>query len=319
MRFLWLSALVLPVFAGLIPVRPASPDVQILNYMLALQLLHKALFEQGLGKFTPDDFVSAGCPQFTHGRLKQILKHSEIHIAFLTQAIMDSGSDVVQPCTYALYVLITCAYMRPDRFYRPLGDPQSLIRTGRDLATVLASASYGAIGQMENSDYRTTIGSISGIISRQAGWLNSAVLEKNAWNTAFDAPLTFRQSWTSVQRYISSCPLDNALCFPSGFIDPFVPLNIEETLIPGSRGSVNFDKMEESSADRALYVSFMTGIGESHTPLEKNGFFDVPRGVANLGAVYAFVTSDGGPITDENILAGPAVAQSYSSSLDNSF
>lgn len=342
MRFLALSALALPVIAGLVLGLPSeapdpnkrvglyllsptfhghhpSSDVQILNFVLSIELLLAALFEQGLRKSTPGDFVNTGLPQFTLGRLEQIRKHTEIHTAFLKQAITDSGSPVVQPCNYIMYVLSICAYMQPYRSRRPLEDPRSLIEAVINIATVLASAFYGAIGRMENADYRTALASISGTISRQAGWLNSAVLEKSAWNTAFDAPLTSRQAWTIVQRYISSCPPENAELFSTGFPDTFTPLDISGALIPGSRGIVKFDKMVELLADRLLEVVFTTGIGELRSPLENGGFFNVPRGVAGLGTAYVFVALSDGPITDLNIIAGPALVQFPSSSRDISF
>lgn len=317
MRFWALLALALPVFAGVTPGRRASPDVEALRSLLALGRLENAVFDQGLNRFNQVDFVNAGLPPFTRGRFAQILKHVEIHIAFLRQAITDSGSPVVQPCSYTLYVLIICAYMRSYYSVRPSEDPQSLIQISVDIETILASAYNGAMGLVEDKNYRVILASILGTISRQAGWMNSAVLKENPWNTAFDVPLTLRQAWTAVQRYISNCPPENATLFPNGSLDPFTQLNIVGPLIPGSTGLLTFDEME--SSDGPLYVVFMTGIGEIRTRLRPDGSFDVPQDVADRGAVYIMVISNEAPITDENTIAGPALAGFNSNSFDASY
>jgi Ferritin-like domain len=76
-------------------------DVDILNFALTLEHLENAFYTQGLSRFTQKDFVDAGFPDWSYGRLKQIANHEAAHVQFLEGTL---GDKATKPCTYKLYV-----------------------------------------------------------------------------------------------------------------------------------------------------------------------------------------------------------------------
>jgi Ferritin-like domain len=78
-----------------------SLDVDILNFALTLEHLENAFYSQGLSKFTQGNFVDAGLPDWSYGRLKQIAAHEAAHVEFLEATL---GDKATKPCTYKLYV-----------------------------------------------------------------------------------------------------------------------------------------------------------------------------------------------------------------------
>lgn len=153
-------------------------------------------------------------------------------------------------------------------------------------------------------------GMILSVESRQAGWVNSALFEKNSWNMAFDTPLTPRQAWTALSCYIEACPRENVELVPPQSLDSFPRLEII------GRGQVRFPGVEDCES-RGLFVVFKTGLQEVKTRLQKDGTFTVPREVASTGTNFIFVTLNDKSVCDENIVAGPAIYQFDFSSRHN--
>lgn len=156
-------------------------------------------------------------------------------------------------------------------------------------------------------------GMILSVESRQAGWVNSALFEKNPWNMAFDTSLTPRQAWTALSYYVEACPRENVELVPPQSLNPFPRLEIIDCLLPGQWGQVRFPGVEDCEI-RSLFIVFKTGLQEVKTQLQKDGTFIVPREVANTGTNFIFVTLDDKSVCDENIVAGPATYQSDFSS-----
>jgi len=159
---------------------------------------------------------------------------------------------------------------------------------------------------LENKEYGMANGMILSVESRQADWVNSALFEKNPWNTAFDTSLTPRQAWTALSCYVEACPRENVELVPPQSLNPFPRLEIIDRLLPGQRGQVRFPGVEDCES-RGLFIVFKTGLQEVKTRLQKDGTFTVPREVASTGTNFIFVTLDDKSVCDENIVAGPAI------------
>jgi len=190
----------------------------------------------------------------------------------------------------------------------PLEDPKTFARTILDISTIAAAAYTGTIRLLENKEYGMANGMILSVESRYAGWVDSALLERNPWNTAFDTSLTPRQAWTALSCFVEVCPRENEELVPPQSLNPFPRLEIIDYLVPGQRGQVRFPGVEDCES-KGLFIVFKTGLQEFGTRLQKDGTFIVPREVANTGANFIFVTSDDKPACDENIAAGPVVYQ----------
>ena len=81
-------------------------DVDILNFALTLEHVENAFYTQGLSKFKQEDFVHAGFPDWTYGRLKQIAAHEAAHVDFLEKIL---GDKATKPCSYNLSVIMNAS------------------------------------------------------------------------------------------------------------------------------------------------------------------------------------------------------------------
>jgi hypothetical protein len=62
-----------------------------------------------------------------------------------------------------------------------------------------------------------------------------------------------------------------------------------------------------------MFAGFLAGIGSFFAPINDEGKVKIPEHL--IGTVYVVVTSSGSELTDETIIAGPAIARfSYPSS-----
>jgi Ferritin-like domain len=112
-------------------------DVDILNFALTLEHIENAFYNQGLSKFKQEDFVNAGFPDWTYGRLKQIASHEAAHTEFLEKIL---GDKATKPCSYKLSVILggsdfarrwLTAYP-----YSPYDDPKSFVTLSHALEVI---------------------------------------------------------------------------------------------------------------------------------------------------------------------------------------
>jgi Ferritin-like domain len=124
--------------------RELSVDVDILNFALTLEHIENAFYTQGLSNFKQEDFVHAGFPDWSYGRLKQIAAHEAAHVEFLEGIL---GDKATKPCTYKLFVIMVFGYQWLTAFTVPPAlimtpNPLSLLVTPLRL---LASVSLSLI------------------------------------------------------------------------------------------------------------------------------------------------------------------------------
>lgn len=115
MRFFAFMTFGLPALAAITPTpyrEKESTDIAVLNFALRLEQLGNALYNEGLRKYSEDDFSRDGLPSYTHGRFLQIQQDERIHTAFFSEAVKTAGSPVVSSCKYRWYVVPLRTYMR---------------------------------------------------------------------------------------------------------------------------------------------------------------------------------------------------------------
>lgn len=253
-------------------------DIQILNFALTLEHLENAFYTQGLQKYTQQDFLNADLPTWARGRWNEIAQHESTHVSFLESVI---GDQAVQPCTYSF----------PDT------DPMTFVTTSFMLETVGVSAYSGAAQFLSNSDYITSSGAILAVEARQSAWINSAVLNANPWNTAFDTPLDLNHVWTIASGVIVSCPSSN-MALP---VKAFPALSFPAGAQPGQTVKVSFNA---TTTSEQLYVAFIAGLGATFAPLSSQMTVDIPSTLQ--GVVFPLITSSNDTVTDDVTIAGPA-------------
>jgi len=255
----------------------APTDVQILNYALTLEFLEENFYAGALGKFAASDFASAGFPSWVRERFEQIYSHEQAHVAFLKTAL---GSSATAACNYSF----------------PYTDPKSFAAMSMVLEGVGVTAYLGAAQFISNKDYLTAAGSILTTESRHAAWVASAVNMGTPWSGAFDVPLDFDEVYSLASAFITGCPSSNPAlpvkAFPVLTVTPATPA-------PGANVTLHFNGTGAGDS----FVLF-TGLSSYALPIT-NGTATLPSNLT--GTVYGVVSSNATSVTDDTILAGPAI------------
>lgn len=61
-----------------------------------LEHLENAFYKEYLDQYTTEEFVAAGFPSWTRGRISQISAHEQQHVELLSGAL---GEAATKPCT----------------------------------------------------------------------------------------------------------------------------------------------------------------------------------------------------------------------------
>ncbi|KAF6746671.1 ferritin-like domain-containing protein, partial [Ephemerocybe angulata] len=217
-------------------------DLKVLN--LAIHISHiayAAFYTRSLSLYSPEDFASAGYPDWVRGRYEQVREHASV------RAVKGAMGMAVQECGYQF----------PDTSVK------EFVNVSEVLALLAVGAFNGAVRELENREYAEVMASIIGVEARHAAWINSAVKEENGWDTAFETRLTFNQAWTILSNFIASCPSQPSDILPEG-LHAFAPLTIPEQVKPGVEFELSYSVSAEelkNEESQVLFSTFTVGMG----------------------------------------------------------
>ncbi|KAJ5938037.1 hypothetical protein N7454_004379 [Penicillium verhagenii] len=287
------SAVLAMAQAGPIATRETTiTDADILNYALTLEHLEATFYEEGLKNYTREDFLEAGFQDPFYANLQEVASDEKKHVAFLTQALTAAGASPVERCTYSF--------------------PSTNVKTFLALASVLegvgVSAYLGAAASIANKDYLTAAGSILTVEARHSAYLRATIGEV-PFPQPFDDPLDLDEVYTVASPFITSCPSSNGKLPVKAF--PSLSLKSTSTIRSGSKVSVVAGSGFDDSNLSNLHAAFITVTGPVWTPLhyrgDKSFTVTIPDGVA--GQSYVVITKGKTQVTDDNIVAGPAIIE----------
>ncbi|KAJ7122006.1 ferritin-like domain-containing protein [Mycena crocata] len=272
----FMVTLSLSKFTEALPTKQQVSDPQVLNFALTLEHLESAFYKQALARFSQADFLAAGHPDWTRGRYQQISDHEEIHVKFLSTALTTAGAQAVSPCEYNF----------------PITDIHSFVDLSTILEGVGAAAYTGGAQLIASKNYLTVAGSILAVEARHAAWIDSAVKQSSAWDTAFQSDLTPSQVYGLAVPFVKSCPTSNTAALPSLTAYPILTVTDAH---PGSTATLGFSA---SKATSQLFAAFISGVGAPT-------FVVVPSNL--IGFVFCVITNDGGMADDSTTVAGPTI------------
>ncbi|KAJ5132686.1 hypothetical protein N7448_006844 [Penicillium atrosanguineum] len=273
--------------------RQAITDGDILNYALTLEHLEATFYAEGLKNYTQQDFISAGYMDPFYANLQTIASDEQTHVQFLTQALSAAGASPVAACTYSF----------------PATDVKSFLALGSILEGVGVSAYLGAAASIMNGTYLTAAGSILTVEARHSAYLRSYLGEKPAAQP-FDNPLDFDEVYTLAAPFITSCPSSNGMLPVKAF--PTLTATSTGTIMSGSQVAVMAGTGFDMSMDTSdISAAFVTVTGPVFTPVTSDGSgkftVTVPAGVS--GQSYVVLTKGNSTVTDDTIVAGPAILE----------
>ncbi|KAK9415756.1 putative Protein rds1 [Seiridium unicorne] len=286
------------VSAAPVEKRADITDADILNYALTLEHLEDTFYREGLAKFTEEQFADAGFDSTFYSNLMEVASDEASHVKFLTAGLTDSsaaGATPVAECTY-------------DFGYT---DVASFLATASILEGVGVSAYLGAAADIMSKTYLTAAGSILTVEARHSAYLRSK-LGKVPFPQAFDTPLTLDEVYSLASPFITSCPTSNPAlpvkAFPALSLDPTTSTPIKAgdaitLLTPGYT-------VKGADGDAKVYAAFIAVTGPTFveaTPVDGGFSVKVPEGFA--GQTYAVLTGCNESVTDETVVAGPALIE----------
>ncbi|KAL0570538.1 hypothetical protein V5O48_011420 [Marasmius crinis-equi] len=287
-----LLAAILPLSTHAISFRrnnsPATNDANILNFALSLEHLEYAFYNQGLSKFSDNDFQNGGQSKSVGGWYRQILFNEQTHVQTLQETLSKMKVTAVQPCNYSF----------------PYNDTKGFIMLSSIFETVGASAYTGAVSLLSDKDLKSKAGSILGIEARQSAWITAVPQNANPWSGQFQIPLTLNQAFTLASPFIASCPPSN----PKLPAKANPALNISPAQArPGDAVTLSFNNTSVSNGTQ-LYMVFQTYSGTRSASINRGNNSVVLPGVADLrGTVFASVSTRNDSVDDSTTVAGPMV------------
>lgn len=257
----------------------APTTTEVLQYALTLENLENNFYMGALANFSAADFEAAGYPDWVRNRYEQIMTHESEHVALLSGAL---GNDSVAPCTYDF----------------PYTDVASFISLATLIENVGVSAYAGAAQYITDPSYTTVAAVILSTEARHQAWQNSAVSKHNPWGSAYDTPLGLDMVYTIASAFITSCPSTNAALPVMAF--PALTVGAGN---PGDNVAFTFEDNHNSTN----YAIFYEGLGSSACQLDANDMCTIPTGLQGIGYVLISTVSDAANVTNESIVAGPAI------------
>lgn len=177
------------------------------------------------------------------------------------------------------------------------------------LANVLegvgVSAYLGAAASIASKEYLTDAGSILTVEARHSSYLRASAGEV-PFAQPFDNPLDFDEVFTLASAFIVSCPSSNPALPVKAF--PSLTSTSTGTLLAGSQ--VSLVTGEGFTASDHVFAAFITVTGPiwtTVTPSDGGFTVTIPKGVE--GQSYVVLTSSMDSVSDEDIIAGPAILE----------
>ncbi|KAJ3752399.1 ferritin-like domain-containing protein [Lentinula raphanica] len=295
--------LVLPILAARAIDSPLSgglvseKDIQLLNCALYIEHMESALYTQALSRFSVKNFTDAGLEPWTYGRFQEILEHENSHVQFLQNTVSKAGGRPIGPCTY--------------NFSLDASDPLSFVELASRLETIGTAAYHGVSTMLTNEQSISASGVVFEIEARHSGWIDASVRKVSAWSGAFGVPLNCGQVLTLLSSYIESCPSRDSELSP--LPKPYPPLTISNTR-PNEMASLSFTPPDNfnTNTSASFSVTFLTSnAGMLSVPIDVQDDSEKPVQVRipeNIqGDAFVIITNNAKDVSDESILAGPAL------------
>ncbi|KAK0517576.1 hypothetical protein JMJ35_000731 [Cladonia borealis] len=285
------------------PPSPIVTDAFILNFLLTLSYLLRALYSTALTSLSHTDFLTAGFPDPFYASLKQIYLDEESHVWFLNKVLQAAGVEAERELEYVF----------------PFGEGNvgGFVELAGVVVGVGVSAYLGALAQVDNKEYLTALSSILSVEAEHESFLREAIGEV-PFPKPFGTPLGFNQTHTLAVGFITNFQ-DSVVKLP---VVPFPSLTLACTSHYYQAGvssvtfSGAFTNAEELGimAETPVFAVFLSGLLKIPVRTrilngEDYAVDRIPEGV--VGQSYVLLSRSNDDFSDSNTIAGPAIIQVY--------
>lgn len=253
--------------------------------------MENVFYKQAIAKFPLSEFEKAGYPLKIYDNLKYIVHDEEEHVKLLTTALTAAGAKPVAACEYAFQ----------------LTDVKSFLTLSSVLEGVGTAAYIGGAGLITSKDYLAVAASILATEALHTSLQRAAVDRIGAANP-YATSLGLNAVYTLAGSFIKSCPTSNA-ALP---VKAFPGLAVAQGQPAAPSIDITFSVVGAVSKD-IKYAAFVNGLDTNYVAISQvvGQLFTVKIPATVSGQTYAFLTKDKaqGPVTDDNIVNGPAIIE----------
>ncbi|KAF8293677.1 hypothetical protein DL93DRAFT_2122995 [Clavulina sp. PMI_390] len=265
-------------------------DSELLQYLLTIEHVQSAFYDQALASFNASSFVAAGLTEDDYNRFAQIAHHEAQHVVLLQEKL---GSSAVAACNYTF----------------PIMDVTSFVALASVLENAGISAYLSAVSYLSDKNYLNVANTIMTTEARHQAWVSGSVQKVQPWSGAEDTPLTLSTAYSIMASYITSCPDENASLLPS-MLTKFPTLTASPSdATPGTSIKYTFTPSDSSTGTSdmtAYWATHYSGLSVESVQLDASGSAVLPASL--LGTYYTTITTSATNISDTNTVAGPLVS-----------
>lgn len=237
------------------------------------------------------EFEKAGYPLKIYDNLKYIVHDEEEHVKLLTTALTAAGAKPVAACQYKF----------------PFTDVKSFLTLSSVLEGVGTAAYTGGAGYITSPDYLGVAASILVTEALHTSIQRVAVDRIGAANP-YGTSLGLNAVFTLAAAFITSCPTTNAP-LP---VKAFPSLAVAQGQPAAPSIAITFS-VDGTAPKDAKYVVFVNGLDTIYALITQavGSLITATIPPTVSGQTYVFLAKDkkDGPITDDNVLNGPAIIE----------
>jgi hypothetical protein len=266
-------------------------NILVLQFAAVLEALENNFYQQGIQKFSAEDFQNAGfsATSIVDSALTTIQNDEAAHLKFLSNALNALGSSPPDSCQF--------------NFDSVLTDVPTMAAVARVVELVGVGAYSGAANLITDPQILTAAATILTVEARHQTLLNVMSSTGSSIPQAFDIALTPSEVLAIAGSFISGCDLG----IPSN-----PPLKVTNSGTPNIGTTLTFDFDGKGNSDN-LHCQMLVGgaVNSIALPMKQ---CTVPPGIN--GPVALFITSDNQPLANNvidrqsanSIVAGPTIA-----------
>ncbi|KAK4098121.1 hypothetical protein N658DRAFT_499705 [Parathielavia hyrcaniae] len=281
---------------------PPGEDDHVWQDLLAAEWIIFEFYQQGIERFTEQDFITIGLPAHTRRRLMEIRNNEAGHLRIFQNMISPTS---VKPgrCKYVF----------------PLSDPLSYLAFTTVMEVSSMAFLSGLLQEAKNVRNQGAMAVLSQTESRHEAWLLMDIWKADPFAGPSDTEFPYAAQILDSTRSLivpGSCPPEN----------PEYPHNRQnlpaifaaydtKTVTPGSTITLNFTEPNNQpvfDASTQYHAVFFHNLHNISVPIETKDFprkpiaVTIPKEFETKGVIMALIANQAGAPTKESVVAGPA-------------